>query len=348
MPFDRGFVDHPAFPSVARIASSTKICASTVRKKMQALQAKGYVKIKEVRFLNAQGHFQQSSNNYLFTTLAFQIFDSVLESQQHISQVMKRAAGDFFSVSTPAPSPSSEQVGYYESKESPLQSTVPNSLPKASNEDLNPPYFSRDPFTMKAEVDRIAEIWEKLLNFPVSKGEKAKFLREYVRVNGNELYYSERLLSVAECPYLCSRAQSLNFLFSGLDCAIKNREEIIKIGSLAILECRTEYDLSETLSKLPGYIQRKSQNYGKPTETVIMHLLQDAIKEAKEKFGLRSVRKLPKNDRELKADIQRLLAIEIPEKQRTDLLVILDAMKTLNFGYCLEMFRRHSLMGAAQ
>jgi hypothetical protein len=348
MPFDRGFVDHPAFPSVARIASSTKICASTVRKKMQTLQSKGYVKIKEVRYLNAQGHFQQSSNNYLFTTLAFDVFNTVLESQQHISRVTKRAVGDFFSYPMPEPSPSSEQVGYYESKEGPLQATVPNSLPKSSDENLNPPYFSRDPFTMKTEVDRIAETWEKLLNFPVSKGEKGKFLREYVRINGNELYYSERSLLIAECPYLTSRAASLNFLFSGLDCAIKNREEIIKIGTLAVLECRNEIELSETLGQLPGYIQRKSQNYGKPTDTIILHLLQDAIKKAKERFGLKPAPKLPKNDRELKAAIQGLLATNLPDEKRINLLVILDAMKTLNFGYCLELFQRHSQREVAQ
>jgi hypothetical protein len=53
MPYDKGFVDHPAFPSIATISRATKICESTIRKKIRQLERKGYIKVKAVRFLAA-------------------------------------------------------------------------------------------------------------------------------------------------------------------------------------------------------------------------------------------------------------------------------------------------------
>ncbi|HET9241256.1 MAG TPA: helix-turn-helix domain-containing protein, partial [Oligoflexus sp.] len=50
LPFDKGFLDHPAFPSIATISRSTKISESTVRKKLRSLEKKGYVIVKAVRF----------------------------------------------------------------------------------------------------------------------------------------------------------------------------------------------------------------------------------------------------------------------------------------------------------
>jgi hypothetical protein len=54
MPYDKGFVDHPAFPSIATISRATKICESTVRKKIRQLEKKGYLRVKAMRFLNCQ------------------------------------------------------------------------------------------------------------------------------------------------------------------------------------------------------------------------------------------------------------------------------------------------------
>ncbi|HYX32632.1 MAG TPA: hypothetical protein VE954_05930 [Oligoflexus sp.] len=341
MPFDKAFVDHPAFPSIARIASSTKISASTVRGRLKALKRKGYVNVKEVRFLNTQGHFQQSSNNYYLSALPFQFFENVLQTQDHIGQILKRAVGDSFSFPVVECSPSSHVEGYFESGSAPLSSVMPNSIPKSSDEGhSSPDYCHRDIFTMKSEVDRISEAWEKLLNRPVSRWEKERFFREYIRVNGNEIYYSERALLIAEDPYLTSRAKSMNFLFAGLDCAIRNRAEIVKTGSLAILESRTGKDLDETVRKIPAFIQNKSQNYGTPSETIIKHLLQEPLKEAKQQCGVQVEPDLPKNDRELLAEIRCLAKTDLSLEQQSELQIILEALPRLNFGYCLELYHR--------
>ncbi|MDQ3231952.1 MAG: helix-turn-helix domain-containing protein [Pseudobdellovibrionaceae bacterium] len=340
MPFDKAFVDHPAFPSIARIASSTKISASTVRDRLKALKKKGYVNVKEVRFLNSQGHFQQSSNNYYLSVLAFQIFDDVLESQTHISEIMKRAVGGGISFNVSQSSSSADTVGYFESQQSPLSAVMPNSLPQSSAEDPKASSYSRDIFSIKAEVDRIVEAWEKLLNLPVNKGEKEKFFCEYVRTSGNEIYYSERILSIASDPYLTSRARSINFLFSGLDCALRNKADIVKKGRLALLSSRNEKELSDTISQIPAFIQHKSQRYSNPSDAIVKHLLQDPINEAKKQLGLQQSNQLPKTDRELGSEVQRLLNTDILPERRSELEIILASLPRLNFSYCLELYDR--------
>jgi hypothetical protein len=342
MPFDKGFVSHAAFPSIATISRSTKISEATVRKKLRSLQGKGYVNVEAVRFLNERGFFQQSSNNYFLSDLAFQFFEDVIGSHHYIGTIRKRAVGEAYSFSRDEPSPLSGAGGYYESRTDPLSETVPNSPQKIQNESPSEPSYSadRDIFSMKGEVDRIAAAWEELLNVPVSKGEKERFFREYVRSRGNEIHYSERILKIASDPYLTSRARSLNFLFSGLDCALRNRAEIVKKGSLALLESRTPEELIETISKIPSFIQRQSLEYGKPTEAIIQHLLQKPLEEAKRQHGLEGAQDVPRNEHELKTEIIRLMREEPREDRRSELKIILDALPRLNFSYCLELFQR--------
>jgi hypothetical protein len=342
MPFDKGFVSHVAWPSVATISRSTKISEATVRKKLRSLQGKGYVKVEAVRFLNERGFFQQSSNNYFLSDLAFQFFEDVIGSSHYIETIRKRAVGEPYSFSREEPSSLSDVGGDCESRTDPRSKTVPNSPQKIQNESPSEPSYSadREIFSMRGEVDRIAAVWEKLLNVPVSKGEKESFFREYVRSRGNEIHYSERILKIASDPYLTSRAKSLNFLFSGLDCALRNRAEIVKKGSLALLDSRTPEELNETISKIPSFIRQKSQDYANPTAAIIQHLLQKPLEEAKRQHGLEGALSLPRNEHELKTEIERLISREPREDRRYELRIILDALPRLNFGCCLELFHR--------
>jgi hypothetical protein len=195
---------------------------------------------------------------------------------------------------------------------------------------------------MKAEVDRIAKAYEELLNIPVSKSEKDRFLREYVRTNGNEIYYSERLLQIASDPYLTSRTKSLNFLFRGLDCALKNRAEIVKRGTLALLDSRTEDQLNETLKQIPQFVESQSRQFGQQSDAIIRHLFREPLAEARKSLGLRDSKPMPGNDRELKAEVERLLKTGISDPLRSELQIIADALPRLNFSYCLQMFERLS------
>jgi DNA-binding transcriptional ArsR family regulator len=347
LPFDKGFLDHPAFPSIATISRSTKISESTVRKKLRSLEKKGYVKVKAVRALNYQGKYQQSSNDYYLAPIAFEFFQDVMESRKHIQSIRKRAVGDSFDGHTyPIVSyspPSQPETGETTLEQTaPMFQAAPNSLPKVPDENPDSPdsFSGREIFTMKGEVDRIVVAWEELVKIPVSKGEKERFFREYVRVRGNEIYFMERLLPIASDPYIASRAKSINFLFSGLDCAIKNRSDIVEKAGLALMKAQTEEELEQLLIDIPGFIKRTSRNFGEVSGAIVSHLLQDPINKARQRLGLKTDPGLPADGRQLRLEIERLLGTNLSHPLKDQLKTILDALSRLSFGYCREMFAR--------
>jgi DNA-binding transcriptional ArsR family regulator len=347
LPFDKGFLDHPAFPSIATISRSTKISESTVRKKLRSLEKKGYVKVKAVRTLNYQGKYQQSSNDYYLAPIAFEFFQDVMTTRNHIQGIRKRAVGDSFDshsypIVTYSP-PFQPEIGEAAVEQTaPVFQTAPNSLPKVPNEnpDLTDSFSGRDIFTMKGEVDRIVAAWEELVKIPVSKGEKERFFREYVRVRGHEIYFMERLLPIASDPYIASRAKSINFLFSGLDCAMKNRSDIVEKAGLALMKAQTEEELEQLLIDIPGFIKRTSRNFGEVSEAIVSHLLQDPINKARQRLGLKTDPGLPADGRQLRLEIESLLTTNLSVPLKDQLKTILDALPRLSFGYCLEMFAR--------
>jgi hypothetical protein len=347
MPYDKGFVDHPAFPSIATISRATKICESTVRKKIRQLEKKGYIRVKAMRFLNSQGRFQQSSNDYYLSPLAFEFFSDVMGSRNHIVGIRKRAVGDSFDshaypIVTYSPPSQPETVEAAAEQTAPVFQAAPNSFPKVPNENPDSPdsFSGRDIFTMKGEVDRIVEAWEELVKIPVSKGEKDKFFREFVRLRGNEIYFMERLLLIASDPYIATRAKSINFLFSGLDCALKNKADIVEKAGLALMRAQTEEELGKVLDDIPGFIKRTSRNFGEVSGAIVGHLLQDPINKAKQRLGLNTDPELPADERRLRLEIERLLRTELSDSLKVQLKIILDALPRLSFGYCLEMFAR--------
>jgi hypothetical protein len=348
LPFDKGFLDHPAFPSIATISRSTKISESTVRKKLRTLEKKGYVKVKAIRFLNCQGKYQQSSNDYFLAPLAFEFFQDVMTSRRRIQHIRKRAVGDDSdgricpnAQDTP-PFPKAA-VEYLPAETLPVPGTVPNSLkdnPKEDPQESNS--SSRDIFTMKGEVDRIAAAWEELVRIPVSRAERERFLREYIRIRGNEIFYMERLLLIASDPYIASRAKSICFLFSGLDCALKNKAEIVEKAGLALMRTQSERELGQVLNEIPDFIQKKSRNFGDTSEAIVQHLLQDPINRAKKRLGMDADPELPIDEKGLRSAIEGLLDADLPESQKNQLRSILDALPRLSFAYCLGMFARFS------
>ncbi|RYZ82573.1 MAG: hypothetical protein EOP04_21770, partial [Proteobacteria bacterium] len=96
MSFEESYLDQPAFPSVAAIAVATKISEATVRTKMRVLERKGYIRVEGVLFINARGKMQQSTNNYYFSEQSFELFESILDSQEIVRSEYKRAVGDSF------------------------------------------------------------------------------------------------------------------------------------------------------------------------------------------------------------------------------------------------------------
>ncbi|WP_141735938.1 hypothetical protein [Oligoflexus tunisiensis] len=354
MPFDKTFVDHPAFPSILTIAISTKISQSTVRKKLRTLQQKGYLKVEAFRFLNERGHFQQSSNNYYLSSLAFDFYESVLVSKNESVAIRKRVVGESFLIPAQEPTPSPCEGECFSFTDSPRSETVPNSFPESPIDDQKEisSSDSRNRFDMKREVDSIVRAWEELVKTPVSKGDKEKFYREYVRINGNEIYFMEKLLPIASDPYIAERAKSINFLFSGIDCALRNRAEIIQKATHALNNVQTNSDLDHLLNEIPEFIRKKSHNFGKVSDVIVQHLLQDPINSAKSRLGQETNPRLPTNARELRAEIKRLVEAKISDQQRRELVTIESAISRLNFGQCLDLYNRyckkHSVTETAQ
>ncbi|HYX33957.1 MAG TPA: hypothetical protein VE954_12650, partial [Oligoflexus sp.] len=162
------------------------------------------------------------------------------------------------------------------------------------------------------------------------------------RIRGNEIFYMERLLLIAADPYITSRAKSICFLFGGLDCALKNKAEIVEKAGLALMRAQSQQELGEVLGELPEFIQKKSRNFGKSSDAVVRHLLQDPINEAKNRLGIEADPLLPSDERGLKSEIERLLKTDLTELDKAKLKSILDALPRLNFGYCLGMYTRLS------
>jgi hypothetical protein len=343
MPFDKAFVDHPAFPSILTISSSTKISQSTVRKKLGSLQSKGYLRVESFRFLNERGHFQQSSNNYFLSSLAFEFYEAVLSSRSESAAIRKRAVGESFFIPATNPTPPPCEGGHFSTTEGPLFAAVPNSLAESPNDSQREISSSdgRNLFEMKKEVDNLVQLWEELVKQPVSKDEKRKFLREYVRINGNETHFMEKLLPIASDPYIASRAQSINFLFSGIDCALRNREEIVQKATKALNRVDTRQDLDKLLSEIPGFIKARSQNFGNASDIIVQHLLQEPINSAKCRLGVACVPCVPRNIAELRSAIERVAQSGISEQQKRELQIIESALPKLTFGQCLELYGRY-------
>jgi DNA-binding transcriptional ArsR family regulator len=346
LPFDKGFLDHPAFPSIATISRSTKISESTVRKKLRSLEKNGYVKVKAVRFLNYQGKYQQSSNDYYLAPLAFEFFQDVMESRNHIQGIRKRVVGESFDgyscpIAPDSPPFSQVAADHCPAETLPVPTALPNSLDDAPKENPHTSdSSSRDIFTMKGEVDRIAAAWEDLVRIPVSRSEKERFLKEYMRIRGNEIFYMERLLVIASDPYITSRAKSICFLFSGLDCALKNKAEIVEKAGLALMKAQTERELGQVLEEIPDFIKKKSRNFSGSSDEIVRHLLQDPINKARQRLGLKTDPGLPADGRQLRLEIESLLTTNLSVPLKDQLKTILDALPRLSFGYCLEMFAR--------
>jgi hypothetical protein len=354
MPFDKTFIDHPAFPSILTIATSTKISQSTVRKKLRTLQQKGYVKVEQFRFLNERGHFQQSSNNYYLSSLAFDFYESVLASKDQTVGIRKRAVGESFFIPAQEPTPSPCGEGQFSSTDTPLSMTVPNSLPNDQNESRLDRSSSegRSLFEIKKEVDNLVREWEELVKIPVSKDEKRKFFREYVRSKSNEIHLMEKLLPIASDPYLAMRAKSINFLFSGIDCAIRNRDDIVRKASKALDRVGTHQELDSLLSEIPEFIKEKSQNFGTVSDILVKHLLQEPINSAKSRLGIVCDPLVPKNTAELRLEIKRISQQGVTEQQQRELAIIESTISKLSFGHCLDLYSRyckkHSAMEAVQ
>lgn len=349
MPFDKGFIDRPVFPSIPTISRATRISESTVRKKLRLLERGGYLKVQTVRLINRQGKWEQSSNNYFFTQQAFDFYAGVLNSRTHIEGIRKRAVGDFSDghicpiepysppVISQTPAPSSRVTAV-------LSAPAPNSLlenPKITN-DL-PSSCIRDLVAVRAEVDSIADAWKEVVGLPVSDDDKMRFLRDYIKTRGTELYFLERIKKITENVYLLARAKSINFLFSGFDMALKNFLDMRQIATRALNSVDTESQLCEVIDQLPTMVANKSKNFAEPSPALINNLFQDLVNSTRRRLYLPERYKLPSNEKELRREIDRILESDVSDETKERLTTIKLTISRMNFARSLELFSKYAL-----
>ncbi|MBC7660246.1 MAG: hypothetical protein H7249_11120 [Chitinophagaceae bacterium] len=327
MSFEKCFLDQAAFPSIATISVATKISETTVRAKMRALASKGYIRVESVHYLNERGKFQQDSNNYFFTDLAFRLFDDVMRSRLRIQECRKRAVGDwietvspeqialeqsFSSVSAQAFSFSYDQqfpelafddLAFEISQPFPMPLSKPKEVdsltpeaPAKPEPDLPIPPLtsesSRDIFTQTSEVARLVSAWENVTKFPVSKSEREEFFREYARIGGSEMHFARRICALGRDPLALSNAKGMAYLFTAPEPVAAPPPE---------LKPPIPFPKSPPIDRTP----------------------------------------LPKNSLELLGAITKILNDETDEVQISRLTSIRELIPKANFQLCLELFVKY-------
>jgi predicted transcriptional regulator len=346
MPFDKGFIDRVAFPSVSTISHATKISESTVRKKIKSLVGKGYVKKRERRLMNERGHWQQSSNDYSLTSLAFEKYEDVIETRRQIACQRKRAVGEsFVCPSGPCfearPPLKAVEVGESDGDTGDHRQQETNSPANSPNEDPNESpysYSERDEETRKQEVNRLVRDWEEVVKKPVSTFEKRRFQRDYIRIRSSEALILERIEKIKYDPYLLERAKSINWLLSGFEMALKNKLEIQKQGHRALETVKSPPELQELEGELPAFIQAQSMNFANPTQVIIDSLFGDSIKKAKARVGGTP----PGNMAELNQAIETAIESNASEKNKQRLRDLKNMLPSMHFSAAHDLFLKYS------
>ena len=341
MPFHKGFVGKAAFPSVATMSVETKIAESTLRKKIKSLICKGYLIKKTRRVVNKFGRFEQSSNDYFLTDLAFDKYLGVIETQKQLTLIRKRAVGEH----TPFPSERAplthEANTRATSGKGSLSEAEPNSQAKIPKEKLIDSFFEGEPYQPKSDVDEIIECWEKVIKKPVSPFEKQRFVSDYIKTRSNIVMMLEAIKETSKDPYLFERAKSINWLFRGFYAAKMNRSNIKQIAKRAIDSARSVDELECIASQLPKLTQKDSANSVEPTPAIVLSLFGKDMDRAKNRLGVTKKERLPQDLKSLFIAINHHLEKDsLSEKQRSRFKEILALAPTCSFAMLLDLYMK--------
>ena len=339
MPFTKGFVGKAAFPSVATMSVETKISESTLRKKINRLICKGYL-IKEVRHVvNKFGRFEQSSNDYYLTDLAFDKYLGVIETKKELSAVRMRAVGESVPYHSDSPPLQKPVVVASLPDKGSIPQTEPKSSAKNQSKSIIDQFFEGDAYHPERDVDEITLCWEKVIKKPVSIFEKRRFIADYVKTRSNVVMMLEAIKEISEDPYLFERANSINWLFRGFYAAKKNRSDIKKIGRRAIDSARTREELECIQAKLPKLTTKDSGGSVTPTPAIVFSLFDRDINRAQSRLGDANTQELPKDTRSLVKAINILLEREdLRDRDRSRLKDIMSLVPTCGFAMLLELY----------
>ncbi len=346
MPFDKGFVDQVAWPSIETIAKNTRMSNKTVQKKINSLVRKKLLTKKQRISINQNGRYEQLTNDYTLTVDCFTSYEDALNSKEHISAIRKRAVGEAsgaFFTSSPLPPPTSlEAVGEVTIDETPTSEIHTNSPSKAPKEDPNESTSScvDSIYTNKSEIDNIVTAWEEVVKKAVSPFEKRRFKDNYRRTRSNEILMLEKIQDIENDPYLLERAKSINWLFSGYDLSVKTKKQLLKAGNRAIDDISSKGQLDDIISDLPSFLTNKSQDFLNPSSELIESMFGKKLDEARKRLKISPKPKRPQNTAELKTyllDLSTSLDSKRSEKARQ----ILSMLPSASFASLLPLYIKY-------
>ncbi len=345
MPFDKGFVDQVAWPSIETIAKNTRMSNKTVQKKINSLVRKKLLTKKQRISINQNGRYEQLTNDYTLTVECFTSYEDVLISQERISAIRKRAVGEssgaFFTSSSFPPPATLETVGEVITDETPTSEVHTNSPAKALKEDPNTSPFSCNSDDLsKSEVDNIVIAWEEVVKKAVSPFEKRRFLIDYRRTRSNELLMLEKIQDIENDPYLLERAKSINWLFSGYDLSVKTKKQLMKAGNRAIERVANANQLDEIVSDLPRFLANKSQDFLNPSPELIESLFGDKLDQARKRLQIAAKPKRPENIGELKIILGKISSSQDTKKAERA-KQILNMLPTAAFSSLLPLYIKY-------
>ncbi len=346
MPFDKGFVDQVAWPSIETIAKNTRMSNKTVQKKINSLVRKKLLTKKQRILINQNGRFEQLTNDYTLTEACFTSYEDVINSQEHISAIRKRAVGESsgaFFTSSPLPPPTSlESVGEVVIDEAPTSEIQTNSPAKAPKEDPNISPFSYESpeESCKSEIDNIIAAWEEVVKKAVSPFERRRFLTDYRRTRSNELLMLEKIREIENDPYLLERAKSINWLFSGYDLSLKTKKQLLRTGNRAIERLSSADQFDDIVSKLPRLLANKSQDFLNPSPELIESMFGNKLDEARKRLKIEPKPKRPENIGDLKILLDKISFSQDPSKAERA-KQILNMLPTAPFGSLLPLYIKY-------
>jgi hypothetical protein len=172
LPLGKGVINVPVSTSIPEIFRATKMSVSTVRRKLKALEGKGYLIVRPVFFTNASGKVQQGANEYLLTTKAFDAYFGMF----------------------PVVGSSAEKPAGGRSSDSPIE------LLQEGNR------------TCEQEVAIVVSHWENVTGLAVSPSEREEFAGKFMTLAQPASHFLDKIDRISDDPQALRIARNINVL----------------------------------------------------------------------------------------------------------------------------------------
>lgn len=185
LPPGRGVINSPVSPSIPEIFRATKMSVSTVRRKLQSLEKKGYLIIKSNIYTNSNGKTQQGANEYLLTSKTFDAYFATIPVVAIENDCSRLTA---------------------------IQENSDLQNDDHTDDELNA--SSQQKAQQSAnDAEMIVSHWEKCKGTSVCLYEREEFTHKFKNANKPTSHYIDKIGKIITDPSLARIAQNINSLF---------------------------------------------------------------------------------------------------------------------------------------